>query len=204
MKNSQTNHISFYYNSNLRSSTPTDESIIAAKDILYALSSVSTKDIICELSKKTETEVFSASTIPQFSSLDDCFESVNKLIRSGLDGVSFARMGYFLRTNHRKKGADCKYGENHSKCAGLMGLCRIQNGVWRNPYSYAYESLDDATKIIIRPKLCLGIGLIRGFFVNGQSEQYIQSAMSCLSESTQLRRKSNIKTLIETVKQDLV
>lgn len=204
MKISQTNPISFYTNSDLRTSTPTDESIVAAKDILCALSSVSTKDIICELSKILKTEAFTSSMIPQFSSLDDCFESVNKLIRSGLDGVSFARMGYFLRTNQRKKGADCKYGENHSKCAGLMGLCRIQNGVWRNSYSYAYESLDDVTKIGIRPKLCLGIGLIRGFFVNGQSEQYIQSAMSCLSESTQLRRKSNIKTLIETVKQDFV
>lgn len=197
-------NLSFYYNIELRTDIPNDESIIKAKEILYTLSRVSTKEVVDELSKLTQTEVFTSSTIPQFSSLDDCFDSVDKLVRSGLDGVSFARMGYFLRTNSRKKGADCKYGENHSKCAGLMGLCRIQNGVWRNSYSFAYEALDEATKIKIRPKLCLGIGLIRGYFINEQSESFIQSAISCLSESTQIRRKSNIKTLIETVKQDLV
>lgn len=193
----------FYRMNGLRSESPTIETISEAKKVLEALAAIPTEDILRELQQMPISNKFSSYNIPQFSSLDDCFNSIDKLIRSGLDGINFARMGYLLRTNKRKKGADCKYGENHAKCAELMGLCRINNGIWRNSYSYAYESLDDYSKEKIKPKLCLGIDLIRGFFANHMSDEYIKEAFSCLSESTRIRRRPNIKKIIETVKKDL-
>lgn len=196
--------VSFYTNKELKNGVPSETSISEANAILESLCKISTSEILMRLEMISEDWEFSCSDIPQFSSLEDCYLSVDRLIRSGLDGITYARMGFLLRTGNRKKGADCKYGENHSKCAGLMGLCRIDKGIWRNSYSYAYESLPDKLKSSLQPKLCLGIKLIRGYFKNEESEEFLKEALHCLSASTHRRRISNIRTIIQFVKKDLL
>lgn len=192
----------FYNDTSLKQVPPTPESIAEAKSVLLELSNISVFELLSNFKTQEGIEYTSAS-IPQFSSIDDCFNGIDRLVRSGLDGVSFAKMGFFLRTTQRKKGADCKYGENHIKCAELMGLCRIDKGVWKNPFSYAYEQLDDNLKILLRPKLCLGITIVREYFIHGEDESYLSDAFSCLSETTRKRRIPNVRTLITTVKADL-
>lgn len=202
INDSLSNALRFYNDSSLKQATPTQESIAEAKSVLLELSKISVFELLHNFKSPEDIEYTSAS-IPQFSSIDDCFNCIDRLVRSGLDGVSFAKMGFFLRSSQRKKGADCKYGENHIKCAELMGLCRIEKGVWKNPFSYAYEQLDDNLKVLLRPKLCLGITIVREYFIRGKNESYLSDAFSCLSESTRKRRIPNVRTLINTVKSDL-
>ena len=194
----------FYYDTPLRISSPDDSSVNEAVSILYALSKLSFDEILSYMKKREENWSFASADIPQFSSFSDCFVAVDKLIRSGLDGVSFSHMGFFLRNTQRKKSADCKYGENHSKCASMMGLCKTDKGVWTNSFGVAYEKLDEGLKDNLQPKLCLGIKLIRGYFLNGESQTFLEEAMNTLSDSTRKRRLSNIRTLIETVKKEII
>ena len=193
----------FYYDTQLRTSSPDDSLVNEAVSILYALSKLSLDDILSYMRNCEENWSFVSADIPQFSSFADCFAVVDKLIRSGLDGVSFSQMGFFLRNTQRKKGADCKYGENHSKCASMMGLCITDKGVWINSFGVAYEKLDEGLKASLQPKLCLGIKLIRGYFLDGESQTFLEEAMNTLSDSTRKRRLPNIRTLIETVKREI-
>lgn len=192
----------FYNDASLRLATPTQETIAEANSVLSELSKISIYELMSNFKSEGDIEYTSAS-IPQFSSIDDCFNGIDRLVRSGLDGVPFEKMGFFLRTSRRKKGADQKYGENHIKCAEMMGLCHINKVVWKNAYSYAYEKLEDDIKLAIRSKLCLGITIIREYFINGENETYLSYALSCLSESTRKRRMPNLRTLVTTVKSDL-
>ncbi len=204
MNTSQSNAFRFYFDDMLRNGVPSDESIKQAKSVFNSLLEVNIEAIVTELARLNESIVISSSDIPQYSSLPDCFHFVDKFIRSGLDGISYPQAGFLLRTNQRKKGADCKYGENHAKCAGLMGLCRIEKGkIWRNSFSYAYEEQDYSMKESLMPKLCLGIKMVRGYFQHLGSDGFIQETMSCLSESTKKRRKPNIMRLIYTVKESI-
>lgn len=194
----------FYFDKSLRVPCPEEASINDAKKVLSALSMVSTHELIQYFISEKENIRITSGLIPQFSSLEDCFNAVDKLVRSGMDGVHYEKVGFFLRTRQRKTGADRKYGENHIKCAMLMHLCTIEYGVRKNAFSYAYEQLDNETKVKLRPKLCLGMDIIRAYFVQNQLDSYLTQTLACVSESTQKRRMSSIKSLINTVKSDLL
>lgn len=191
----------FYQDNHLRKANPSTEDVDVAQLILYALHKISINDILSELALNHEDWDFKAGEIPQYSSLKDCFRGVDCLVNSGLQNVPYVQMGFFLRTQPRKRGADTKYGENHAKIAAMMGLCCLDKAIQPNAFSYAYESLDVNVKTAIQPKLCLGIKLIRGFFLNGESLQFITDSIACLSESTRKRRLPNILYLIKTVKE---
>lgn len=194
----------YYYDAGLSKPNPSLESIFQAKEVMDALSKVSIVDLMAYFVIHEEDWSFSPSDIPQFSSLDDCWNVIDKLVRSGLDGVNYKKIGFFLRAYPKKEMADQKYGENHIKCAALMGLCVVNKGGWKNAFSYAYECLSDQAKKSLIAKLCLGIRLIRGYFIQGQSDIFLENALNCLSESTKKRRLSNIKLLIEIVKSELL
>lgn len=204
MKTNIDNALRFYFDDMLRNGMPSQNSIEQAKAVFKSLFELSIDTIFIELTREKEDGPFVSGDIPQYSSLSDCFLIVDKLIRSGLNGISYTQAGFLLRTNQRRKGADCKYGENHAKCASLMGLCRVENSkIWKNSFTYAYEGLDESIKKSLRPKLCLGIKIIRGYFQHSESDVFIQEAMSCLSESTKKRRRPNIMRLINAVKESL-
>ena len=144
--------------------------------------------------------------VPQFSSIEDCFRQVpNLIVNSGLDGISFERMGYLLRSERRKPGADKKYGENHMKTAALMGLCTINKvgatyQAYETSLTKSFNDLTDETKLKVEPKLCLRIPFIQNYFFMGGNDNVLNDLLSILSESTQIRRRSNCNTQIEKVK----
>lgn len=196
--------LSFYYSENLRFHSVTSLNIEEAQAILSALFEIPINVIIKKINENNIHDKFYPHDIPQFSSLDDCFTSIIKLVHSGLDGVSFQKIGYFLRTIQRKRGADFKYGENHSKCAALMGLCHIDKGVWTNPFSFAFERLDITAQSLLRPKLCLRIPLIQAFYKHNKSQEFLELSLTCLSDSTMIRRKPNVIKLINVVEESLI
>ena len=113
-------------------------------------------------------------------------------------------MGYMLRSEKRKEVADKKYGENHIKTAASMGLCSFSKcRANSNALGELFIKLSDEERENILPKLCLYIPFIHNYFKNGATDEIREEMISVLSETTQNRRRSNINTIIETVKKSL-
>lgn len=193
----------FYFDGALRNGIPQSKEILEAKYVLDSLIECPLNVLIKYFSNNTETFLPSPSQIPQFSSLDDCFEAIVKFVRSGLTETDFKKIGFFLRKKPRKDGAETKYGENHIKCAELMGLCSINKKVVLNAFSYAFEYCDENKRKILKPKLCLGIPIIRNYYTHNQDTDNLYKNLSCLSESTIKRRKTNLYSIINLINNEL-
>jgi len=178
----------------------------AAQIIFKILKNYSVSELILILKESFEPFPIEAKDIPQFSSFDDCYIRVpSDLLNSGYESVNFDKMGYFLREEPRKIGADKKYGENHAKTAALMGLCEIKRkvGITTTPLGIVFDSLSKEEKEDLKPKLCLYIPLMQNYFVQGCDDRIIKDSMAILSLSTQKRRASNVKCLINIVKDSI-
>ena len=107
---------------------PSDGMMGLCEDIITCLLDVECEDVIRVIKKIEVVFDISHGDVPQFSSLEDCVYKVPLLVKDcGIDEISYTQMGFMLRTQPRKDGADMKYGENQSKTAAQMGLCSINN-----------------------------------------------------------------------------
>lgn len=144
--------------------------------------------------------------ICQYSSLDDCYYRVIDLaIRSRIEGITWEKMGFLLRSKPRSKVADTKYGENHGKTAVQMGLCSMdkQHRFWPTTLGVVFNQLDKEEKANLLPKLCLYIPIFQNYCMCGMNDEVITAYFSILSESTQKRRKPNIYRIINIIKDSL-
>ena len=55
----------------------------------------------------------------------------------------------------------------------------------------------------ILPKLCLYIPYIQNYFMAGATDEVRDKILSILSHTTQVRRRSNVNTIIQTVKESI-
>lgn len=159
-------------------------------------------DSIIEIIKECHISFpINKSDIPQFSSLDDCIYKVPYLIKGSLlSDITYEQMGYLLRTEPRTSVADCKYGENHAKTACQMGLCSINKcRINMSCLGEAFVSLTLEEQKSLAPKLILYIPLIQNYFAQGKDKKLLDSYLSIMSESTRVRRQSNVWTLIYSI-----
>lgn len=178
------------------------DSNIIASIILEILDKYTCTEIINIITNNYQAFQIKASDIPQFSDLDDCiFKVPYILLNSGLDCISYEKMGYYLRNKPRSIVADRKYGENHIKTTEQLGLCsiRINHMACSTAFTKAFYHLEKEKQKRLVPKLCLYIPIIQNYFIQGCSTELIEKSLSILSESTITRRRPNINTLIETV-----
>lgn len=160
-------------------------------------------DVIKEEGTKFEIR---KADICQFSDFNDCYtKSLSVIINSGLKDVSWIKLGFLLRDKPRKSGADQKYGENHGKTAVQLGMLQMNERHEFNPTSFgiAFNALSKEDKESLKPKLCLYIPIIHNYFAQGCDPKLLDEYLTLLSESTQKRRKPNIKKLIEIVNSSL-
>ena len=128
---------------------------------------------------------------------------LNELLEFSPEGATFEEIGYQLM-NSVKSGARVKYGENHSKLAAMMSLVIISNtrpivvkptpwGSFLTRYSFA-EKADILKKLLLRD-VCVKSILSKAFIgpVN------YRDVVSFLSPSTMIRRRTNVKKLIEFI-----
>ena len=143
--------------------------------------------------------------IPQFSDFKDAYYNVPfRLANCGLKDVDYLRMGYMLRVEKRKDVADKKYGENHIKTAALMGLCNfVKCKANVNNFGNLFIQLSESERKDILPKICLYILFINNFFKKGGTDEVREEMLGILSVTTQNRRRSNVNTIIETIKRAL-
>ena len=180
---------------------PSDGMMGLCEDIITCLLDVECEDVIRVIKKIEVVFDISHGDVPQFSSLEDCVYKVPLLVKDcGIDEISYTQMGFMLRTQPRKDGADMKYGENQSKTAAQMGLCSINNAkIHPSYFGVAYCNLDKESQIKLLPKLILFIPYIFNQFASNAKYDDIIASISFLSPSTQKRRLSNIWSLISQV-----
>lgn len=144
--------------------------------------------------------------ICQYSNLDDCYYRVIDLaIRSRIEGITWEKMGFLLRTKPRSKVADAKYGENQGKTAVQMGLCSMdkQHRFWPTTLGMVFNQLNKEDKANLLPKFCLYIPIFQNYCMCGMNDEVINAYFSILSESTQKRRRPNINRIIDIIKNSL-
>ncbi len=139
--------------------------------------------------------------VPQFSSLEDSYYKVPLLVKDcGIDDLTYTQLGFMLRTQPRKEGADMKYGENQAKTAAQMGLCSIKKArIYPSYLGVAFCNLDKDTQTKLLPKFILFIPYVFNQFASNAKYEDIIASVSFLSQSTQTRRLTNIWSLINQV-----
>lgn len=141
--------------------------------------------------------------VPCFSNFENGATRLNELLEFEPDGLSFSDAGYQLM-NSVKDGARTKYGENHSKLAAMMSLVSISNtrpaivtatrwGGFLTKYEMKQKA-DVLQKLLLRD-LCVKT-LVKNAL--GGPTSY-RDAVAALSKSTALRRRTNVKCLVEFV-----
>lgn len=174
-------------------------------DILSCLLNIGCEDIIRIIKKVGHIFEISHGDVPQFSSLEDSVFRVPSLVKDcGIENLTFAQLGFMLRTKPRKDGADTKYGENQSKTAAQMGLCSINKArIYPSYFGVAFCNLDKESQMKLLPKLVLFIPFIFNMFATNAKYEDIITSVSFLSQSTQKRRLSNIWSLINQVNKNI-
>lgn len=169
--------------------------------IFDELKSYTVQEIIDIIKENFVEHPISSADITQFSDFDDAVYNAPYLtIASRESDIGFIQMGYMLLKSPKKDEAYIKYGENHAKTAAQIGLCYVQRGKINPSYlGVSFFSLYKEEQKELMPKLLLYIPLIQNFYALNRDTERLQSYFSLLSESTQARRRSNVKTLINCV-----
>lgn len=143
--------------------------------------------------------------ISQFSDFKDAYYTVPYLLQHcGKSDVDYLSMGFMLRDNKRKDIADKKYGENHIKTAAQLGLCRFEKcRANSNALGGLIIKLSEEERRNVLPKLCLYIPFIQNYFMSGATDEARDKMLSILSNTTQIRRRPNVNTIIQTIKESL-
>lgn len=147
-----------------------------------------------------------ARDIPQFSDFEDAYYTVPfLLVNSGLHNIDYAKMGFLLRESKRKLAADKKYGENHIKTAALMGLCKFERcKANANALGTKFVQLQKSERENLVPKLCLYIPFVQQYFIKGATDIIRDELLSVLSKTTQARRRPNVNTIIQRIKESML
>jgi hypothetical protein len=189
--------------------THTDDSILEdagkSKLLLDTLIKYSCSDILNIIKDNYTPAVVDKKDISQFSDFKDAYYKVPYLLHNcGMTNVDYSQMGYMLREQKRKEIADKKYGENHIKTAAQLGLCKFEKcRANSNALGNLFIALTEADRTNILPKLCLYMPYIQNYFMSGATDEVRDEILSILSETTQNRRRSNVNTIIQTIKDSI-
>ena len=169
---------------------------------IYELLNISLMDYVDFIIQNYKVPYLEASDIFQFSNFDDCTKNICRVIKEAGDkGYVALDIGKLLENDglERKDGAYIKYGENQAKTAVQLGLLNLlSNKFFLSCFGFVFNDLSDEmqskfiNRLILRNKLIQR--LIYKSKTNGKAEYSYEAGF--LSQSTLLRRKSNVKTII--------
>ena len=172
---------------------------IAANSLMNLLLDIKMADIIDFINENDELiGQITPANIPQYSNIDDV-SSIIPIIKTN-PNADYALIGYNFNKD-TKIDAQRKYGENHYKTAALMGLVTVDRPFTVTHLGEVYNNMTDKEKRKIRAKLYLRIPIIQKLFVASlYGDAYPNRIMrNCLSEKTVARRRSNVKTMVNEI-----
>lgn len=138
----------------------------------------------------------------QFSDFENATKNLCAKIKcTDNPGLNFVEVGKILLDDGlvRKDDAFRKYGENHIKTAELIGLAfKCEGKYYLSPIGCVFNDLSETEKNKLLTRLILRNKLIsQSLLIALNDVLYMQSFLYELSESTYIRRKPNIKHVIE-------
>lgn len=190
----------FNYGDSFESTDNYDERCLkAAENMIKHISDMCSEDIIDFIDDNDELiATMNPKNIPQFSDIN-YVNTILSAVKTNPDG-DYELFGYYYKKD-AKEGAHRKYGENHYKIASMMGLV-TRNAPFRITYiGECYMKLSKREKLLIRPKLYLKIPIIQRVMAGSlYGNVYPTELMrTCLSESTVIRRRSNVRAMVKEI-----
>lgn len=141
-----------------------------------------------------------SSTLPQFGSLETLIRIPEIMISTGLDGLSYRQLGFFLKGDvNAKQSANAKYGETHGKGVCQLGLAVCHKSkVHFGSLTSAFHTISDKNeKLRLCKLLCFRIPIIQTLLNLARNEKVNGFfPMSHLEKSTQNRRAICIKMIL--------
>lgn len=171
-----------------------------AENLLNAILSASITELLRIIDFIGPQRRIDSSTLPQFGTLETVIRVPDVLVSTGLDGLSYAQLGFYLKGDiSAKQLANAKYGETHGKGACQLGLTESKkNKIHFGALTSAFYSIADInTKLVIVRKLCFRIPIIQALLNSaryGKVNGY--SLMTHLEKSTQIRRAICAKMIL--------
>ena len=159
-----------------------------------------------EMVKQNSVERILPNTIPQFSSFDDAYSDVVKILAKSGSSMSYDELGTYLANGKGKNVvAQRKYGENHSKLAALLDLTVINLRDYPHQvslsvlgYVFYKKSKDDQKTLIAR--LLFRIPIIQQLLKDASNGKVILSdQLYMLAEQTKIRRQPNIAAILQFI-----
>lgn len=148
---------------------------------------------------KTSLPKVVSNNIPQFSNSEDIYKVMRVVLDSEIVDLSYEKIGYFLCPKGSKSGAQTKYGENHYKLAAQLGLVTPNKPLSTTDLGIAYYLTEDSEKRKeMMKRLVMRIPIIQQVLLCANSQLVDMSEYMCrfLSQSTMLRRRSNMRALL--------
>ena len=145
----------------------------------------------------------SPAMVPCFSNFENGAHRLIELLEFEPDGLSFAEAGFQL-IEAVSEGAKVKYGENQSKLARIMSLVSISSNkpavVTTTPWGNYLVRFNMEQKQGVLKKLLLRDPCIQSI-IHSALNDYTRYAdkVAALSKSTAIRRRTNVKWLIEYI-----
>ena len=176
-----------------------DDEIVFAYNVL---TKIGIESIINYIDEKEIKEI-DPTMIFQFSNFEAGTKDICRILFSEKKALTFDEIGEKM-LGERSKLAEKKYGENHSKLAGQLSLVTISVSrpftVENSSLGNFCVSLDENCFLNFIKILALRNELVKNLiakakkgFVNYRDE------VRCLSESTSIRRRSNVKFLMSFI-----
>lgn len=144
--------------------------------------------------------------IIQFSKFEDATVNLSKtLVLAGNSGFTWEEVGCYLLRNvesKNNKGSNTKYGENHLKTGKILGLSSSEGSKWYlTKLGYVFNELTVEQQDKLLTRLSLKTKLVSAAVYDSMRKDIsIVEYIDVLSESTQIRRRSNIKKLFSLLK----
>ena len=141
-----------------------------------------------------------SATLPQFGSLETLIRVPEVMISTGLDGLSYTQLGFYLKGDiNAKQSANAKYGETHGKGACQLGIAGCQKSkIYFGALTNAFNSIVDRNeKLRLAKLLCFRIPIIQTLLNKARVEKTNGFfPMLHLEKSTQFRRAICVKMIL--------
>ena len=169
-----------------------------------AVNDISLYDLV-DVIKKADTKVITAKEVFQFSNFDDCTERICKVLKEvNNPGLTFLEAGKLLLDDGKARTdtAYTKYGENHLKTGELLGLIfSLSNTYFLSAIGTVYCDLSEDNKARLLTRLVLRSRLVsRLLSASEKGTVDMRQFLYMLSDSTYVRRRSNIKRVLNVLK----
>lgn len=175
-------------------------------ECILDLNSIEYRKFIQYIFKENKKIELKAKDIFQYSNFDDTNINICKVLNLvGNQGYTLEEVGKYLlrkKSSAGTKGANVKYGENHSKTAEEFGLVKIyEKQVFLTKIGCVFEELNEDSRNKIIKRLSLRTNLVKYIILKSIKEDIVfEDEIDFLSKSTKIRRKNNINIIFDLVK----